>query len=401
MARFPFSTWIYNPITDFTPDELILWAEAGLTVPFAPRTYIDKHEPELLIPYLDKAHELGMQLIINYEDFTFQYMKRDGEEKYAENFRKVYECLKGHPALFGFFTGDEPNNRVEFEMCDKCYKVQKSIAPELSPYVNLIGGMAFKTPSQLLDMTLEEWFERIKKLGVDFVSQDAYYPMLDDYSVKDYLIQMKIIIEAAEKAGVDVWTNMLCSAHDVFHAPNEAEVNWQINVAAALGCRGGMWFRFYDRPVGFDYFGSPIDEFGNKTELYYHILRAQRRFRANYGELFMSLKRKSTYMTGYKERNVYPQPSPADHDLVTVRGYEEGVISYFEDEAGKEYICIANSSLEFRASWELVFDPEKCRVAEVYANGNEWRYLYTEKDKSSSEVVMHVGQMRLFRIDRK
>lgn len=398
--QYPFSMWVYNPLSDFPPEELEVWKECGMTTPMTPKVYYGKNDPRELIPYLNKAHELGMQLIINYEDFSYGFIDRVGDEEYERRLREVYEPLKGHPALYGFYAGDEPNDRRSFDQTRRCYAIHKKVAPELKPYVNLIGGMGYKKEDELLDMTLEEWFRDLRELGVEFVSQDAYLPMINDGTVTEYFKEMRRVIEAGEKAGVDVWTNMLCSGHDAFRAPSENDVIWQVNVGAALGFRGGIWFRFYDRDIGYDYFGSPIDEFGNKTNCYYAILRAQRRFAFNYGEIMMRLKRKSTYMTGYKKRDAYPELNDNVHDLVKISGYEDGVISFFEDENGEEYFAIANASMEFRASWGITFDPEKCNVLEVSQNGRHERELGSE-ECAGSEPSFHIGQFRLYHICKK
>lgn len=385
-------------MSDFTPNELELWAECGMTTPLAPKTYYGKDDSKKLIPYLDKAEELGMQLIVNYEDFSYGQIDVVGDEEYERRFREVYEPLKGHPALYGFYSGDEPDSRKDFEQIRRCYAIHKKVAPELKPYINLISYMSCMPSEKLLDMTLEEWFRSIKELGVDFVSQDAYTCMVNDASITTYLKEIKGVVDAAEKAGVDVWSNMLCSGHYVYRAPSESDVIWQINVAAAIGCRGGIWFRFYDRDIGFEYYGSPIDEFGNKTSTYYSILRAQRRFNTHYGELMMNLKRKSTYMTGYKKRDVYPELNSDVHDLVKISGYEDGVISFFEDKDGKEYFCIVNASIEFISSWRIEFDPAKCNVVELYFNGKSEESLIHDL---GDDILFYVGQLRMFRIDRK
>ena len=69
--QYPFSMWVYNPLSEFPPEELEVWKECGMTTPMTPKVYYGKNDPLELIPYLDKAHELGMQLIINYEDFSY------------------------------------------------------------------------------------------------------------------------------------------------------------------------------------------------------------------------------------------------------------------------------------------------------------------------------------------
>ncbi|MBR4933480.1 MAG: hypothetical protein IKZ03_03385, partial [Clostridia bacterium] len=114
-TKYPFSMWVYNPICEFPPEELEVWKESGMTIPMTPKVYYGKDDPKILIPYLDKAEELGMQLIINYEDFSYGCIDEVGDEEYERRLREVYEPLKGHPALYGFYAGDEPNDRKSFD----------------------------------------------------------------------------------------------------------------------------------------------------------------------------------------------------------------------------------------------------------------------------------------------
>ena len=395
MSKYPFSTWIYNPLSDFTPDVLEVWAHAGMNVPMTPKMYYGKDDPTSLIPWLDKAEALGMQLIINYEDVSYGDYIRIGAEEYERRLSEIYNVLKGHPALYGFYVGDEPDSAEELEATVQCYKINRKVAPELNAYTNLIGTMPRKGPEFFGGRTLTEWFKYFKEeTGVQILSQDLYNPLINDISVGWHFEEVKTMVEAAEAAGVELWANMLCSGHDAFRAPSELDIRWQINVNAAVGCRGGIWFRMYDRALGNEYHGSPIDEYGNKTEAYYGMCRSQRRFTDHYGELLMSLKRQSTYMTG-KDRGVYPMLTDDAHDLVKIDGYEEGVVSFYTAEDGKEYICMVNASMQFLATWKFEFDSEKCSVNEVLFNGTVTRPM------ENLGQVLYAGQMRMYRIDRK
>ena len=51
--KFPMGAWVYNPITDFTPDEVDVWADMGLTVTMCGTVKYD--EAELVLPFLDRA----------------------------------------------------------------------------------------------------------------------------------------------------------------------------------------------------------------------------------------------------------------------------------------------------------------------------------------------------------
>lgn len=403
MARhYPFSTWVYNPIDDFTPDEVDVWAEAGLNVTFSPRTDCTDEGLRKLILFLDRARDRGIKLIANLDLFTFDSFLNIGAAEYEKRLREVCAVIGDHEGLYGFYIGDEPSTTERFAATAECFRINKKVAPELKPFVNLIGGMAATPPEKLGGRSIEEWFKALKdETDADFVSLDLYGPMINDHCVTDTYKEIKTIVEAAEKADIDVWANLLLSAHLAYRCPTEQEIRWQIAVTAACGCKGVVWFRFYDRAVGYDYYGSPIDEFGNKTENYYAILRCQRRFQQHHGQLLMKLKRQSTYLTG-KDRESYPMITDDAHDLVRVSGYEEGVISFFKDEDGREYLCIVNASMVYHASWNIFYDADKCSLYELSFNGESENY-YAPNDPNNpySSLSLYVGEMRIFRIDRK
>ncbi len=402
MAKtFPFSMWLYNPPSDFTPDEVNVWANCGLNIPMAPQMAYGKNDPRELIPFLDRAEELGIKLIANFYGVTFGDVRHAGEEEVERRLRELYEPLKGHPALYGFFGGDEPSGKENIAAAEATFRIHKKVAPELSPFINLIGGMADKSGEELGGKTLDEWFKSIADAGITYVSQDLYGPMINEDTTTTHFGEMKKVVEAAEKVGVDVWTNMLSSGHYAYRVPTAAEVLWQITTAVACGCRGAIWFRFYDRLIGHEYYGSPIDEYGNKTENYYNILRAQKRFTDHYGEIIMKLRRKSTFFRG-TDRKYYPMFETGCHDLINIKCYEDAIISFFEDEEGREYMCIVNAYRDMHATIKISFDPEKCALKELLLNGKlENNISPVKPDDEWGGASFYPGQLRLFRIDRK
>ena len=76
--RFVFTMWVYAPINEFTPDEVDMWADCGMTVPMTPK--IEKGDDVgLLAPYLDRAEKRGVKLIANVEGIAFDDYQRMGE----------------------------------------------------------------------------------------------------------------------------------------------------------------------------------------------------------------------------------------------------------------------------------------------------------------------------------
>ena len=409
--KFPFSMWNYNPPSDFTPDEVKVWADCGMTHPILPNVNKVDNLP-LLIPFLDKAEELGLKCIIICSELSLLSRQQLdvcsfyvlGPEGYADLFRRAVELVGNHPATYGFYIADEPLEPKFMHGVTECYKIMKEVAPHLNPFVNYRDGTPYFDRDSFDGMTFDEWVAYISnEVGVSFVTLDEYGPMINDNLIPGYLESMRDYVAASEKSGgkLDVWANLLSSAHYAYHVTTEIDLRWQLHTAVVCGCRGAMWFRFYDRLIGHEYHDSPIDEYGNKTETYYGMLRTQRRFSDQYGELIMKLRRKSTYHV-CKDYGVYPVFDDNSHDLIKLKTFENSLISFFEDEDGKEYFAIVTLIKDYYSSYFLNYDEDKCSVKEVIMNGKHEGYIAPAKpDADYCDLYLYPGQMRLFRIDRK
>ncbi|MCQ2456554.1 MAG: hypothetical protein MJ096_04270 [Clostridia bacterium] len=389
--KFPIGTWVYHPIDEFTSEEVDIWANCGLTYTMSPKISFGKNKPEELIPFLDRAEELGLKLVANYEGL--------GNGDYEENFRSVYNVVKGHPALAGFFVADEPSTPEAIEKYTGYMAIQKKVAPELEPYLNLMGSTHER--SDLFEgMTYGEFIKEIAdKTKCNSVCFDAYTQMINDVGINGFFIDVKAQVEAAEYAGVEPWLTPLCTAHFSYRQPNEYEIGWQINVAAAVGIRGLMWFRYYDRDLSVNNHGSPIDRYHNLTDHYYMMLRCQKIFGDEYGELLMKLKRKKTYRFG-KQFADYEMFTDDSHDLIKIEGYLDSIVSFFEDENGTEYMAFVNASMVEPSRWKVTYDAEKCSVTELNFNGKRETPLAPCIGEWDG-VYLYPGQLSIFRIDRK
>lgn len=409
--KFPFSMWNYNPPSDFTPSEVDLWAECGMTHPMLPKVMTVDELPSL-IPFLDRAEELGLKCIIcckelsliRLEELDESALNVLGAEGYEQLFRRACDMVGNHPATYGFYIGDEPLGARFMAGVTESYRIMKKVAPHLHPFVNYREETPYFSEADFGGMTFDEWVDLISNsYGVSFITLDEYGPMINDNLIPGYLRSMRDYVAAAEKAGgsLDVWANLLSSAHYSYHITSEIDLRWQLHTAVACGCRGAMWFRFYDRLQGHEYYGSPIDVYGNKTDTYYGMLRTQRMFNDQYGEIMMSLKRKSTYHM-CKDFGVYPVFDENTYDSLKIKTFENSLISFFEDEDGNEYFCLVTLVKEYYSSYYISYDESKYTLTELIMNGKqEIPYHSADPDAPYCDFFLYPGQMRLFRIDRK
>ena len=401
--KYPFSVWNYNIRGDFEPTEVDVWAECGLTVTMTERTFYGEHDITTLVPFLDRANEKGIKLIFNIVGLTNDDYVKIGEEEYERRFAEVYEIVKGHPALYGFYVGDEPTTKEMIDASVACLRIQKRIAPELRPYINIQGASPFFETEVFSGKTFKEWlYDVAAETGFSNFSFSQYEQMNDDAGIDFYFDSIKNLVEAADPANVDVWGCLLLSAHYHFRVPSEYDIMWQITTSAACGCRGMNWFRFYDRAHGPNYHGSPVDEYGYKTEQYYKLLRCQRRFNDHYGELLMSLKRQSTYFMG-KQRADYPMFGADTHDYVEmIKAEREAIVSLYKAEDGTEYMVLVNADQKKDGVFKIYFDREKCNLVEVLFNGTkDLPYHYGNTKDHWDGQWLYPGQMCIYRIDKK
>lgn len=386
--KFPLGAWVYNRIDEFTPNEVDVWADLGLTVTMAPSIdYGD--DMTKLIPFLDRAKEKGIQLIL--------WVNGIGSSE--ERFREVYEVFKGHPALYGFFVGDEPGDIASVNSCIEVMNMQRRVAPELRPYVNLMGSSFERERHMFPGKTYNDFMEDLAKRSLcDMICFDTYTQMINDGGVTNYFIGLKAQTDAAYHAGIDIWATCLTSAHYAYNVPSEYQLLWQITVSAALGCKGIIWFRLYDKKIAPEYYGSPIDEYGCKTPQYDMLRRCQRRFNDQYGELLMRLHRKQVFITGI-QRGDWQMFNSSSHDCVkAVQTFENTVVSFFEDDDGNEYLCLVNSEMYQKNSIGLKIDSTKCSLTELLLNGSVESKDFGE---DGDRFTLYPGQMKMFRIDKK
>lgn len=402
-TKFPFSIWNYNTVSERSPEDVNDWAECGLTATMTPTIFYGKDDPASLIPYLDAAESRGIKLIAFIYGLEHNLYGELGRDEYAKRFKEVYNIIK-HPALYGFFIGDEPHGAQSFRQCHDTIVLQNELAPELRPYLNLATCMDDTSPEEFDGLTFRQW---LRKLSQDVngnlsFSYGHYDQVWDENGINSYYRNLKALVEAADGAGVDVWNTMLSSAHYMFRIPTEYEIMWQITTAAACGSRGINWFRFYDRSFGPNYHGSPIDEYGNKTELYYAMLRSQRRFNDHYGELIMSLKHTKTYLT-HKPYGGYDLFGTNTHPIVTgIRSDEQAVIGFFKAEDGTEYMALVNGSQTTPGVFKIDFDHDKYNVEEVMFNGGSLSpYDPKNSDAHWDGQWLYPGQMNMFRLSAK
>lgn len=399
--KFNLGFWNYNDFSTSGVAEVARWKDLGLNIAMMPYYRDEADVEENLPPLLDELARNDMKMILKFHDTDCGALSRLGEEKYREVFKARYEKYGKHPAVLGFYPGEEPGTDV-IDSFVKCVQIMLEIAPELTPFIDLGAN------SSHMDYLCRETNMPVCGFG----NYSQMEP--EERGTDDYFHLMKAQMDVCHKYDMDCWPTLLSSAHYRFRAPKEADYTWQINSAAACGCTGIVWFRLYDKLVAMDYRGSPIDEYGqNNGEYYAGMKRAQTRFNIHHGELLMTLEHQNTYLIT-KRYGGYPAFPEGGHSLIrrayspdTFFGYYDmdpipGIVSFFKDKDGVEYVAVVNNNPYVPGSITLEFDKSTKKAEYVYFNGQQTRGLLLEGTKHldyiKEEIWLAPGQMEILRI---
>ncbi|MBQ6789393.1 MAG: hypothetical protein IJO81_04335 [Clostridia bacterium] len=395
--------WNYNAFADYKSQMLRDWIELGITTPTLPVFTLGHDKNEDLIAILDDARSLGIQVILQF-DKMFLENYYNGADVYRADVMTIVDTFGRHPAVYGYYVGEEPNTDSE-EAYFEGMKIIRECHPECHVYTNF--GSIERTERMLLkgEQNINDWVKKFKDYsGADIIGFGVYSQLFRDKSgVFEAMYNIRTFVEAGKKAGVDVWVTPLSSAHDFYRAPTVDDFRWQINVPVACGCKGAVWFRLYDKIVAFDYRESPIDEFGIKTGHFYDLARVQKKFNILYGGLFNRLSHIESYGLGVSFGG-YPYFTPGASDLIEHADCRSGMLSFFKDEDGNDYIAVVNTDMENSYHMTLHFSEKVAKAEFVYYNGDKLVDCFTRGDLKgpgkSSPMCLAPGHMEVIKITR-
>jgi hypothetical protein len=107
MPKYPISFWSNVSMQSMVPDAPAMWRDLGITLAMSPSySAADKDE---VIKLLDRSAELDIKVIMRDYRTHWRNLTSLGEEGYRPLFQQVLDDYGSHPAVYGFFVGDEPD----------------------------------------------------------------------------------------------------------------------------------------------------------------------------------------------------------------------------------------------------------------------------------------------------
>ena len=372
LNKFPILAWPTEEISERTVNEVKLWKELGLTANILGMWDGKKQEKSLLFRVLDECQKYDVKAIVAVAGLTWEGAATDPED-YRARFRAAYDAFGKHPAVLGFYVGDEPLKK-HIEDAITAIKIQKEEAPELLPFLNLLPIWVDSNPPYMGYETLENYLEYMEKnYNAAVLSYDRYTQMCEtEVGFNIYFKDMRIYGELANRLNVPMWTCLLASGHWDYKTPNEDEVRWQFNTALAGGCTGIIWFTINEVPFETNFHGSAIDMFGNKTSNFNNFSGLHNRFLVSTADIFKDLRLDKCYHVGHAYGG-YPLFREGDSDIVLeVQSLNDTplILSFFTHKNGDKYLAVVNNSKTVNDhNFNLTFNRKRCNPYEIKGFG--------------------------------
>lgn len=272
--------------------------------------------PEYVETSLKLAEKYGIGMFVNDTKVTG---KIEDDNVTATDLADAISAYADFPSFCGVYLVDEPRTPY-FEPSTKLVssygKVSQLLSQELdvTAYVNMLPIFDYSDKGkENFVKYVDEFCDTLKPKVLCF---DCY--IFDKYrwgTEDQYFWMMDIIMQAAEERNLPVWTFVQAGSQwnddgTPFDAekpywPNEAQFDWNINVALANGIQGFQYFPLIQPPQytyaeedGYDFERNGIlGAMGNKTQWYNYAQNISKQVRA-IDEVLMNSVSKGVIVSG-------------------------------------------------------------------------------------------------------
>lgn len=398
-TRFPIGFWAtglsFDTLTEAMVDD---WKEAGFTLVHGPRFSYTPERAARMRRVLDWAWARDISVIVADSRTRALTEPRQSAAEYRCAAQAVHAEYGGHPSVFGYFVADEPEPADMTRTCE-CARIVREAAPEKEPFVNHLPWwptLHERYGRPTFDSFMEEF---IRMSAVRVLSYDCYGQAVppDDpgheSGMRGFFGSLMQYGAAARRHGVDLWNIVLSTPHFSYAVSSEAFIRWQFNSTVAHGGRGLFYYTFYTPGTDgiHNFRNGPIDEFGERTEVFSWLKRTNRKFLETYGDLFLRLTLVQVTHAGRIYGSV-PSFQPDDlvlgieatgHLGIEARSQWKDhpfIVSRFADPGGvgDQFLMLVNHSLECSVS---------SRVAIRGADGAVWSYAWPGGERLAPEIT--------------
>ena len=343
MEQFPISFWGSGRKSELNEAKIDTWHDLGMTLAMFPADLTNK---EMVYKLLNRAQFHEMKVILQDPRANYNVINRDGVEAYRAGLEEAIRDFGQHPALYGFYIGDEPNGK-NIDNALLAMRINEETASHLTAYLNLLPWLSWIGPS-LGTEEYAPYLDRVVKEGrCKLLSYDCYMQMLDDREegYQDYFNNLREYYEASKRNGVPFMNIVLSCGHYNYRCPTKDDMLWQLTTSVAHGASAVSWFLIELTGVKFNYRNPPINQLGDRTEQFGWLREVNKVFNNHYGRVINTLTIDSCYHVGTAYGGM-PLFEPFDNIVGITSAETPLIISSFHNEAGERFYMVCNNSAD-------------------------------------------------------
>ncbi len=373
LKHYQIGCWHYKSTThELGYDPVEVQKDLGFTYFTTPEHWRDTGDysgKEQLIQYLNKAREMNMPTL--YIDRRF-FCTRLWAKPNIDIAREKIKWLKEEypDVVKGIYIADEPwwgmtDEHKAIDACKKYVDMVREESPEFWTYIALLGvsDRYKKGKAQLEDY--------IESVHPDFLLYNVYSQLIDEewnreQGMVNFYYQLYMYYEASRKYKIPLWASPLCTACWSFRKPTQEELRWQLNVLAAHGVKGFVWYHLQEGDSGTQSgSGAPIDFKGRKTESYDWIKHENEAFMEVIASKLEGFELEDVYHYMFRQSNFKAWEFQDDDIIEDVRSnyHRHLIISKFKDDKGRYKVMITNANFESLGHFKITFKGEYAKYS--------------------------------------
>jgi hypothetical protein len=281
-----------------------------------------------------------------------------GDPKFGDNLDAMIADYTNHPAMAGYFMGDEPGPGAFSQLgAVNQYLLKKD--PKRLPFINLLPNYVDeKYIGMKYDTYVEQYCEKVRPRLVCY----DHYALFEGVERPGYFANMETIRRNAIKYEAAMGFIFQCTPHGTYRDPSETDLRWQVNTGLAYGCKALLYFTYFTPTDAESNFHNGIlDAKGNHTP-HFAMAKAINAELKNLSGTLVRLTSTAVYHTAPIPAGCIALPADA---LIQPKADKPVLIGFFKHDDGSQWATVVNRDLHKSAAATLAFDRKIASVQEL------------------------------------
>ena len=282
---------------------------------------------------LNAAKQSGIKLILSYP------------ELYSEP-QKVIPEIKNHPALEGYYMGDEPSPKDFIGYIDFAEKIKKyDNTPIL--YANLFPN--YVSSENIGNLSYNEYIKQaINKLPFSFISFD-HYPLVKNMIRENFYENLEIIRKESQNNNKSFWGFACSTIHFDYLKPEIAGIKLQHFGNLLYGAQGLQYFTYWTMTSDpnwkrDNYSYAIVDHTGNPTPTY-NVVKIVNAQIQRLAWVFFGAKADAVFHTGNEIPRGTQKLNTIPNGFKFFSTYGKNALISYMTNGKRKYVIIQNKSL--------------------------------------------------------